>query len=90
MSYISKWYGLPSNYDEWKTSPPEDDEVIVCQCEYCDGDIFAGEEAYKVNVDEWVHEDCFLDYAKEELDVCLDIVEKPEPPEPDYFDDWED
>jgi hypothetical protein len=87
---LSKFYGLPSNYDHWKTTPPDSEEVSVALCLHCEGDVFEGEESYRVNADEWVHEECFLDWAKEELDVCLDTVEKPEPPKPDYFRDWED
>jgi hypothetical protein len=71
------YYGLPSNYDDWKLASSHDDEVIVCQCENCNGDIYAGEEAYKVNVNDWVHDECFLDYAKEQFDAYLDIVEEP-------------
>jgi hypothetical protein len=65
--------------DRWLTTPPEPEEVTVAYCKYCDGDVFAGEEAYKVNVNEWVHDECFLDYAREELDVTFEIVEEPEP-----------
>jgi hypothetical protein len=75
MSYVQRWYGLPSNYDDWKTKSPWDDEVIVSYCLHCGGEIYEGSEEYKVNGD-WVHEDCFSDWAKEVLDARLKTAEQ--------------
>lgn len=55
---MDKW---EREYDLWKTRTPEDNEVIFCYCEYCDGEIYEGEEYWHVE-DVSIHEDCFIDY----------------------------
>ena len=44
--------------------PPED--KVFCYCDHCGGEIYDGEEYYEIKGD-LVHEDCLLDYVKENL-----------------------
>lgn len=55
-------YDIP----ERPLDPPED--VIVGYCDYCGGEIYEGEEVYEIDGDV-VHEDCLLDYVKENMAV---------------------
>lgn len=57
-------------YDKWKLASPYEDEKTVANCEQCSGEIYEGEEAYKIDSD-WVHEECFFDYAVDKLDAKL-------------------
>lgn len=54
------------NYDSWKLSSGQDDEIVVCNCLECDGEIYDGEEAIAVD-DGLVHEECFEGYAFKQL-----------------------
>lgn len=55
-------YDIP----ERPLDPPED--VIVGYCDHCGGEIYEGEEIYEIDGDV-VHEDCLLDYVKENMAV---------------------
>lgn len=85
-------------YDRWKTTPPEPEEIPVCECEHCGETLCAGME---VVVDDggayFCDTDCARRYTEEHLqdvledyedwydyaDNCLYTVVL-EPPEPDY------
>jgi hypothetical protein len=75
--------------DRYLTTPPEPEERHCGYCEHCEGDIFEGEEIYKTS-EGLVHEECFMEYAKEELDASWDIAEAPEPDFDDYYADREE
>lgn len=55
-----------SYYDcpEAPLEPPED--KIFGYCDHCGGEIYMGEDIYEINGD-IIHEDCLLDYARENL-----------------------
>jgi hypothetical protein len=57
---------LRMNYDRWKLSEGPT-AVIVCECDYCQEPIQEGEDVYKLDSGDTVHEDCFNEYAKEVL-----------------------
>lgn len=58
--------------DRWLTTPPEPE--CVGQCLKCKDEIFQGEEVYHVP-DGYVCEDCFVDYATNELGAVLSGAE---------------
>jgi hypothetical protein len=62
-----------SDYDRWKTTPPEPD--TYCTCDYCGDSIYNGEDYIKCGNDK-VHEDCFEDYAWEELGAGFETADK--------------
>lgn len=51
-------------YDKWKTENGEKEEIVVSTCTYCSEEIYEGEPIY-VTYDGDVHEECFIEYAKE-------------------------
>jgi hypothetical protein len=55
------------NYDKWKLSSGQDDEKVFCNCDWCGGEIYEGEEYLEIQ-DDKIHDDCFPDYAEEHLD----------------------
>lgn len=60
--------GLPPSYDTWKTTPPE--SKIVGECDHCGAELYEGETALKVYVNnEVICHRCLEDYAKEHLDI---------------------
>lgn len=71
MPFRDPW----ANYDNWKTSPPEDYEEVFCYCEHCDGEIYMGEE-YIRTADGSVHEDCFRDFAVDILIASYEYAER--------------
>lgn len=78
--------GFWSDYDRWKTTPPEEDEVIVCQCNSCDADIYAGQEVVKYDGEYYCDKDCML----EMIDYSEEYAEADEPDYDDYYADRED
>lgn len=66
---------FPSNYDDWKLSSGQDDEVIVCECEHCGGEIYEGDEIYRTS-EGIVHDDCFVEFAHEVLESEPDVAER--------------
>lgn len=46
--------------------PPED--KVFAMCDHCGGEIYEGEEYYEIDGD-LIHEDCLLDYVKENLAI---------------------
>jgi hypothetical protein len=49
-------------------------EVVVSHCNVCEGEIYKGEEILSVE-DEYVHDECFYEYAKNVLDAYYDYAE---------------
>lgn len=66
---------MPLDYDEWKTSTPQDREVIIVLCEYCNGEIYEGEECLKTN-EGIIHDTCFFEFAYEVLEVSIAYAER--------------
>jgi hypothetical protein len=66
-------YAIP-NYDKWKLMNPYDAEVIISFCPFCAESVYKGEEVYLVD-GEYVHEECFEEYAKLTLDADFQIAE---------------
>lgn len=62
-----------ADYDRWKTTPPEPD--VYCTCDFCGDDIYDGEDFVKAGSDK-VHEECFDDYAWEQLDASFETADK--------------
>lgn len=62
------------NYDKWKLLNPYDLEILVSYCPLCDGEVYKGEEVFNVE-GEYVHEECFEEYAKSVLDAYLEYAE---------------
>lgn len=54
-------------YDAWKLQCGLEDEVVVCECEHCEGEIYEGEDVFKVEDGLLIHEDCLLEYTRENL-----------------------
>ena len=67
--------GLPPSYDTWKTTPPPDPEVVR-YCDYCDEEMYEGEEVLSLVTGDVIHEDCFSDYAKDELQPSIIQLDK--------------
>jgi hypothetical protein len=68
-------YDIP-NYDRWKlASGLEEKEVVACECEYCGGEIYEGEQVIDTS-DGTVHEECFDEFAKEVLDFKYITAER--------------
>ena len=57
-----------SYYDcpERPLDPPED--KVFGYCDHCGGEIYEGEEVYEIDGN-IIHEDCLLDYVRENLAV---------------------
>jgi len=56
--------------DEYRQK--EEPEIVCHECEYCGGEIYKDEEFLFILIENAaVHEDCFLEYAKEKLHVIL-------------------
>lgn len=54
-----------TNYDNWKTSPPEPVEIVVRQCEECGDELMAGYQVYKNEADEYFCDRaCAIDHFK--------------------------
>ena len=68
------------NYDDWKLNSGQEDEVIAGYCDECDGEIYEGEDIYKIkSSDVILHYNCWsLDYARQALDVWLEEAKKEE------------
>jgi hypothetical protein len=62
------------NYDKWKLDSGQDDEVVFCHCDHCDGEIYEGEEYLDIENGHRIHEDCYDDYAKEVLNPTIRIA----------------
>jgi hypothetical protein len=62
------------NYDKWKLMNPYDLEIAVSFCPACTETIYKGEEVYLID-SEYVHEDCFEEYAKLTLEATLHVAE---------------
>jgi hypothetical protein len=63
-----------SNYDMWKLMNPYDLEIAVSECPACNESIYKGEEVYLIDC-EYVHEDCFEEFARQTLDASLQYAE---------------
>jgi len=61
-------------YDEWKTSPPEHDDKFVCQCETCNEDLYAGDEAWYFQPDDlyFCSQECFKKYLLRDPEALAD------------------
>lgn len=68
------------DYDNWKTTPPED--VVATQCDHCDEDIMQGADAYVTQDNDVVHEECWKEYSLSLLGAQLQRIVKPEREEP--------
>lgn len=51
--------------------PPED--KVFGYCDHCDGEIYVGEVVYEIDGD-IIHEDCLLDYVRDNLAVRREAV----------------
>ena len=51
-----------SGYDEWKTSPPEEQKPVT-QCNICGKDMYEGDALYAI--DGGICEECLADNYKE-------------------------
>jgi hypothetical protein len=60
-------------YDSWKLNPPE--PKVVHRCEQCDGEIYEGEEMYRLNDGTIIHTRCFDEYAQDVLNPILEFAE---------------
>jgi hypothetical protein len=63
-----------SNIFDIKNYRVSDLEIVVSYCSACNGEIYKGEEVYLIDED-YVHEDCFEEYAKLTLDAYIDYAE---------------
>lgn len=73
--------GLPPNYDRWKTTPPEPEEIVVDYCAYqgCGDKLQAGREVYRDSRggEHFCGRDCFRAFLKSNLDESLDeLIDK--------------
>lgn len=66
-------YAIP-NYDNWKLATQLDYERVVGYCPACNECVYKGEEVYAIE-DEYIHEDCFEEFAKETLYATLEYAE---------------
>jgi len=66
------------NYDNWKLASPYDDEKIACQCEYCEEDIYVGQEIYKADGNVFCDKDCCIEYLLDESGASADYMEDEE------------
>lgn len=57
-------------YDNWKLMNPYDLEIAVSECPACSESIYKGEEVYVVD-NEYIHEECFEEFARLTLDANL-------------------
>ena len=58
---------MPDRLPEYHLDPPED--RIFAVCDQCGGEIYEGETYYDIEGD-YIHEDCFEEYAREEYADC--------------------
>lgn len=49
-----------ASYDTWKTTPPEYDEEVFCECCECKGEIYVGDAYYEIDGE------CFCEYCAEQ------------------------
>jgi hypothetical protein len=66
-------YAIP-NYDNWKLMNANDLQIVVGYCTACNECVYKGEEVYLVE-EEYIHEDCFEEYAKQTLDTFLQYAD---------------
>lgn len=55
------------SYDTWKTTTPEDKLITVCECEYCNAELYAGQEV-AIDTEENLYfcdRDCFNEFQQE-------------------------
>lgn len=67
-------FSLPSSYDRWKTSTP-DDEKVSFYCDNC-GEAIMVDEEYVETSEGDVHMDCFDEFAREHLDAKHKFAEE--------------
>jgi hypothetical protein len=68
-----------TNYDNWKTSPPEAVEIVLYACEECGDDLVAGQAVYKNEADElFCDRACAIDHFKKNglEKVVLELPER--------------
>ena len=65
-----------SDYDTWKTTPPEPD--IVGKCDYCDDELYAGcDYLHDRNENEWFcGMNCYLDKRREGGDLAMEVINR--------------
>ncbi|MNO70444.1 hypothetical protein D3C76_613260 [compost metagenome] len=64
-----------SNFDRFSQpiSGEAEEAGVVAICDECNGEIFRGECALQMANGDVVHDECFVSYAKKELDVSTFI-----------------
>ena len=50
--------------------PPEDKVFCYCDCDFCGGEIYAGDTVYIID-GQYIHEDCLEDFARGYFADCL-------------------
>jgi hypothetical protein len=63
-----------SDYDRWKTTPPEPD--VVETCTYCGGELYDRcDYVHDRNEDEWFCDDnCFIEHKREIGDLATEVI----------------
>ena len=51
----------------------QEDEVVLCHCPACDGEIYVGDDIYIVD-GEYVHEDCLLLHLENTTDIRRSVA----------------
>lgn len=66
MGFSAREQSWLNALDKWKTTPDDEDDAFVCECDSCGKDLYAGDTAYRIMGETWC-EKC-VDNARTELD----------------------
>jgi hypothetical protein len=63
-----------SDYDRWKTTPPEPD--VAGYCRYCDAELYAGcEYVHDRSEQEWFcDDDCYVKKQRDNGEIVTEVI----------------